>query len=300
VDASLRRDGQETTLGRYAIANWELAQIPRQPGMSVVLRLAQSDVLAKTLVLPVAAERQLDRVLALEMDRETPFAPEELVWTQRIMQRDRRLGRIWVRLLLLPRAKLTQLLQALDQAGIRPLGAEIAAGPDQGAYLAFEGHDERSNGPARQWLGWAALVCCAALALAAITIPLMRQAVALANIESKMTADRIAAAEAQKLRQEIDRLSSNVNLIENERAKRGRPLTMLGTLTRLLPADTYLTDFVQQQRKVTLSGRSAAATRLIAKLSDGEQLRNASFTAPVTRIEMNQLEIFTITVEVVP
>jgi general secretion pathway protein L len=68
----------------------------------------------------------------------------------------------------------------------------------------------------------------------------------------------------------------------------------------MLPDDTYLTELVQQQRKVTISGRSAAASRLIAILAAGDQLRNPTFTAPVTRIEANHFEVFTISAEVAP
>jgi general secretion pathway protein L len=248
----------------------------------------------------LAAERHLDEVLTFEMDRETPFSAEEVFWSQRIARRDRRTGQLWVRLLLVPRAKLIQLLGALDQAGVRPQRAEIAAGPDRDSYLPLDGHGGSGHVSAHRALLWPALACCIVLALAATIVPFVRQSAALAGIEGEIAADRSAAAEAQKLRQEIDQLSNNADLVGIERSKGGRPLAILASLTRQLPGDTYLTDFVQQQGKVTLTGRSAAASRLIAILANGERLRNPTFAAPVTRIAANQLEIFTITAEVVP
>jgi len=56
----------------------------------------------------------------------------------------------------------------------------------------------------------------------------------------------------------------------------------------------------QQQRRVTLSGRSAAAARLIGALSASEGLRNVAFAAPVTRLEAIRAELFTIIAEVAP
>src|SRR5438874_1264806 len=90
VLVSLRRNGQETTLGRFELARGELADIPRLAGRPAVLRLVADDVLGKTLVLPLAVERQLDQALAFEMDRETPFLAEEVFWTYRVARRDRR------------------------------------------------------------------------------------------------------------------------------------------------------------------------------------------------------------------
>ena len=111
---------------------------------------------------------------------------------------------------------------------------------------------------------------------------------------------RTAATEAENWRREIERLQGSAELIDSERDKAGRPLVILAALTRMLPADTYLTEFRQQQHKVMVSGRSASASRLIGALSAGDQLRNPSFAAPVTRIEALRAEVFTIAMEVAP
>ena len=77
-----------------------------------------------------------------------------------------------------------------------------------------------------------------------------------------------------------------------------RPLVAIAELTRMLPDDTYLTQLQLLQRKVTISGRSASASRLIGSLAAGDQLRNPAFAAPVTRIGTS--EAFTISVEIGP
>ena len=91
-----------------------------------------------------------------------------------------------------------------------------------------------------------------------------------------------------------------VDLIESEQDKVGRPLATLASLTLVVPDDTYLTELQYQRRKVTLSGRSATASRLIGALAASNQLQNPVFAAPVTRIEAIRSEVFTITAEVGP
>jgi general secretion pathway protein L len=149
-------------------------------------------------------------------------------------------------------------------------------------------------------LRWAAAAVCIGLAVAAVVPPFARQASTLARLDREIATGRAAAAEAVRLREETDRLSGIVNLIESERDKSGRPLVTLAALTRMLPDDTYLTEVQHQQNKVMLSGRSAGASRLIGALATGHQLKNPAFTAPVTRIEATRSEVFTITAEVVP
>ena len=71
-------------------------------------------------------------------------------------------------------------------------------------------------------------------------------------------------------------------------------------MTRLLPDDTYLTEAELRQRKVTLTGRSGGAARLIGLLAADGRFRNPAFAAPVTRVETLHAEVFTIVAEVGP
>jgi general secretion pathway protein L len=299
VAITLRRHGRETPLGRFGLGGADLAELPGTAGRTTVLRLDERDVLGKSVSLPLAAERDLGQVLAFEMDRETPFSAEDLYWNHRIEGVDRQGGRLSVRLVLTPKAGLTGLLTALGQAGFHPRRAEIAGGPDAGVYLPLDGGDGRAHRRSSRLL-WPLAVCCAALGLAAAAIPFVRQEVALASIDREVAITRAAATEADSLRQEIERLSGSADFIESERDKAGRPLVVLAAATRVLPDDSYLTEMELRQRKVTLTGRSAAAARLIGPLAADGTFRNPGFAAPVTRLESLHTELFTINTEVGP
>jgi general secretion pathway protein L len=299
VTADLRKNGKESTLGHFAVGAVGLAELPRATGRATVLRLSEADVLAKNLSLPLAAERELDQVLAFEMDRETPFKPEELYWNYRITASDRQAGRLSVRLLVVPKASLDLLLTDLAAVGIQPRRVEIADGPDRGFYVPLNGDGSHSH-PASNRLLWPAAVSCAVLAIAAVVTPFVRQEITIASLEREINVSRAAAAEAEGLRQEIDRLSGSAGFIESERDKAGRPLIVLAAATRILPDDTYLTEMELRQRKLTLSGRSAGAARLIGALAADGEFRNPGFSAPVTRLEALRAELFTINAEVGP
>jgi general secretion pathway protein L len=295
LSLDLRRNGKEAPIGRFAIDAVSSVQLPRMPGRPSVLRLGNSDVLAKTLALPLVAERELDQALVFEMDRETPFTVEELYWTYRVAAVDRPNGRLSVRLLLVPKVNLDLLLAKLAQMEIRPSRVEISDGPDKGASLPLTGNGSHVQHASARLL-WPVVACCAALAIAAIATPFVRREIALESIHREVLAGRAAAAEADGLRREIERLSGSAGFIESEREKAGRPLSVLAAATRILPDDTYLTEMELRQRKLTLSGRSAGAARLAA---DGE-FRNPGFSAPVTRLEALKTELFTINTEVSP
>jgi general secretion pathway protein L len=298
ISVSLRRRGRENPLGRYSLQSGHLRGLPRAAGKQAVLRLTEADVLSKTVTLPLAAERDLGQVLAFEIDRETPFGTAEILWTYHIVRRDRQRAQLSVRLLLVPRARLSNILDTLKNNDVIPNRAEIGTGPDRGAFFVLHSSGGQTVGiNGRPFFYWPAAALCGALAVAAVVVPFVRQAAALASIDQEIANGRATAAEAEKLRREIERISGSAELIDTERNKAGRPLVALAALTRLLPGDTYLTEFRQQQQKITVSGRSAAASRLIGALSTSDQLRNPGFTAPVTRIEALRAEVFTITAE---
>lgn len=300
IAVNLRRHGRETLLGHFSLAADSVAELPRPPGNRIVLRLRQAEVLAKTVSLPIAAENHVHQALAFQMDQETPFTPDEIYWSHFIARRDRQSGRLSVRLLLVPRQSLVALLRALDRVGIVPNRAEIGDGPDQDRTLPLDSGGGSPDIAARHALLWPAAACCLLLGLGTIATPFVRQAISLASLDREISAGRATAAEAEQLRRELDRLSGTIDLLDRERDKAGRPLVILATLTRILPDDTYLTEVTAQQRKVSFSGRSAAAARLIGALSVSDGLRNVAFAAPVTRLEAIRAELFSITAEVAP
>jgi general secretion pathway protein L len=300
VAVGQRRNGKETPLGRFALGASGVAALPGASGRPTVLRLGEADVLGKTITLPLAAERELEQVLAFEMDRETPFRADQIYWSHRIAEIDRQNERISVRLQLLPKANLAPLLGALGQIGIVPERVEIADGPDAGACLPLLARQNSARPTVSRLIVPFAAACCAALACATVVTPFVRQSIALAALDRQIASGHAAAAEAAHMRREIDELSRSADLIQSEREKVGQPLEILAAVTRVVPDDSYLTELELLQRKLTLSGRSAAAARLIGAFAADSEFRNPAFAAPVTRIEALRQEIFTIVAEVGP
>jgi general secretion pathway protein L len=300
IQVGQRRNGKEAPLGRFALGAAGVAALPGAGGRPTVLRLGETDVLGKSITLPLAAERELEQVLSFEMDRETPFRADQLYWSYRIAEIDRQNERLSVRLQLVAKANLAPLLGALAQIGIVPERVEIADGPDAGACLPLLVKQNGARRAARRFLVPLAAACCAALALADILTPFVRQSSALVALDRQIASGRAAAAEAAHLRREIAELARSADLIQSEREKVGQPLEILAAVTRVVPDDSYLTELELLQRKLTLSGRSAAAARLIGAFAADSEFRNPAFAAPVTRIEALRQEIFTIVAEVGP
>lgn len=299
VEVAVRKRGQISRLGRFTLdpagirTMKQACALPGRPN-AIVLRLAADFLLEKQLTLPLAAERDLDRVLGFEMDRETPFAIDEVYWDATILERDRRQGRLKVLLSLVPRAPLAELIQTLSAADLAPsmLAPVLADGSVRPIQLDHSA--SRGSGRAVPLLATVAAV----LALVAIALPFAKQALALHSADAAIAALQPTVDEAAQLRRQIT--GGGGEAIAAERAKLPNPLKVLAATTQALPDDTHLTDLSLKNHRLSLIGQSAAAARLLGALAADPTFKDPAFAAPVTKLEANRQEIFSIATEVAP
>jgi general secretion pathway protein L len=264
-----------------------------------ILMLPPEQLLERSVTLPLAAERDWERIMVFEMDRFTPFTASEIFWSAKLNRRDRSAGRIELLLSLVPRASLAPLLAMMAQGGLHPqqLQVEIAGG--QRRVIAFERSASRSALRERRAVR-AALGLCATLAIVAVTLPFVLQAWALHDLRQRIAALRPQVAEVEALQREIKARSADNDWVTRLRLQSIDPVTVLGIVTEALPDDTYLWEFNLDHGRLSITGQSAAAARLIGLLAASPHIRAPSFSAPVTRNEATHMDLFSIRAEVIP
>jgi general secretion pathway protein L len=105
------------------------------------------------------------------------------------------------------------------------------------------------------------------------------------------------AVYAEALRGKIASSTVSRQAIAAARAQAAVPLRSIALLTDVLPDDTYLMTFDLRRNKVTITGRSAAAARLIGAMAAQTRIRDPAFTAPITRKVTRSGETFAIRAE---
>ena len=241
-----------------------LAEVPAQA--RVVLLLPPEQVLVHRLGLPLAAARDLDSVLAFELDRFTPFRPEQVRYVAR--REGVTGGQLQVTLALLPRERLDTCLATCRQRGLAVASVDVRAANGQGMGLELLEPLQRSR--QRHWprqLGLGLALLCGLLLVACMQTWLHQREAALASMRSEVQALRAQTAQLQGLRQELaDTLGSSAYLSQLKLAQPARAM-ILSELTACLPLDTWLQTLqVNAQGQVDLSGFSARASSLINSL----------------------------------
>lgn len=300
VELFLGNGSRRTSLGQYEASSTALrealARLPKAKRRSPTLRVSADLLLERQVVLPLDAERDLEQVAAYEMDRLTPFRAEEVFWTVTAGQRDVARNQLHVRIAVIPRMRVQAVLADLQRAGLIP--AQIVAGETMQPCQSIPLGEGR---PVRTWLRSRpdaySLAGCGVLAIAAAVLPFVLQSVAGASIEAQIGLMRPQAIEAERLRKEIAIGAIAADAVMTARAQLTPPLQAIAMLTDMLPDDTFLTTLSTLQGKLTISGRSAAAARLIGAMAANPLIHNPAFTAPVIRDEISGGEMFSIHAE---
>lgn len=304
VELLLRRRGQTSKLGRFALDHQGGVAIERAAALAggplpVWLHLPPGLLLEKHLALPLAAERELSRVVGYEMDRETPFSAEEVYWDSTVEQRDRANGKLKLRLSLVPKAPVEALIGKLKAAGLAPTALDAASAQGGTRQIALAGGARQRGLLGARALPLAA-AACAALLLLAIIVPFIRQAIELGQVEERIATLQPTVDEAEALRKRIEGSGAGGDVLTGERTKIGDALRVLAAATQILPDDTHLTDFTMRQRKLSLVGQSADASKLIGALSQDQTFQNPVFAAPVTTMPGAHMDVFSISAEARP
>jgi general secretion pathway protein L len=298
-----RRRGKETAAERFTLdpAGLAAARVALQGRRTLpaFLRLPPGMILERGIVLPLAAEPSLARVIALELDRYTPFAAEEVFWAAAVSGRDRAQGRLQVALLLVPRQALQAVLGPLRTLGIVPSMLEGRSTGGAERALAIEGEAASRRARRQRRLALVAAGACAVLAAVAVGLPFWQQGQADAAVQARLAALQPRVAQAASLRQSLAARGAGSDAVQAEQAQVADSLQAIAALTQILPDDTYLTGLVLQKREVSIEGQSANAARLIGLLSNDPVIRNAAFAAPVTRNDAGA-DLFSIKAEVKP
>lgn len=270
----------------------------------VWLLLPASEVLLRRLQFPRAAMDNLARVLAYEMDRQTPFKADQVHFDYRIDPETWGERQIGVDLVVATRASVERALRQAQQLSLPLAGIACLDPHDDGSarmdvnLLPVERRARRDHSRLR-----INAILLAALLLGLFMVmqqSLQRREQALEALQQRVHAVRLEAQQVAELRSALEEAVQGANFLSDRRAERP-PLTLvLAELTRTLPDDTWLEQLSYSGGRVTLQGHAGEATRLIELLQTAKTLRSPGFSQGVLIDSRTNRERFAIGADLAP
>lgn len=260
-------------------------------GMRLLIELADDHVLQNRLTVPRSAVAEIDHIVALDLDRLTPLAPEEVVFAASVAGPADQAGIVNIDVAIAERALVTTLAAAaknarLVLAGIQPVSlTSVDLDPTAGR----KHHRGRTLTGA---LGASAI----ALLLAVLLLTHHRLERDVAQAEAEVARLRGEARVVDRLRQEVEEHTRRAAAMEEARS-RPSAATLLSEVAVRLPDDTHLFQLSLLRGELRINGMSGDAARLPPLLEQSPYFPTARLAAPIVRDTEKQLDRFEIVVE---
>jgi general secretion pathway protein L len=299
--------------GRAAIEALALARGRRRAGPpQVVVALPPAQILRKTITLPAAVEESLGQVLAYDLDRHTPFKPDEVLFDARIVGRDLARKEIHVDWAAALKSVIGEAKRRAEGWGANV----VAVTPDAPGAAARAGTalnllpaSERPEGSSRRrWELWAPIALLAAAALFATALPLWQKRAYAIGLMQLASQGRVQADAASAVREQLERLTGDYNFALTKKYAYPSALQSVEDVTKLLPDDTWLTQLEvksaakgkEARREIVVRGESANAGRLISLFEESKLFNEAAPRSPTTKIQPGPGEIFDLGAQLKP
>jgi general secretion pathway protein L len=270
----------------------------------VVVALPPKQVMRKTLILPAAVEENLEQALRYDLDRHTPFRPEQVYFDATVIDRKpitKTIGVDWV-------AALKSVVdgarrQVEDWGGVVVAvvpGPTLTQAP-RGTRLNLIPHETRPHSTLwRRWQLWVPVAAVALGMLAVLVVPLLQKrefAIAL-NKQTESAREQAEASDA--LRSQLERQQGDYNYVLEKKYAYPAGVQVIDDITRLLPDDTWITQLEVRStvrgkdnvRELTLRGESANAGALISTLEGSNLVEQAALQSPTTKLQPGPGEVF--------
>jgi general secretion pathway protein L len=252
--------------------------------------------LRRPITLPSAALDNLRTVLGFELDRQTPFKPDQVVYDSRVLRHEPGAKQVVVELALVTRERLQQAMAELGGVSGTLAGIDVRAPDGRGLGYNFLPPEQRlGRRNTRLWVHAGLAGGSLLLLLMAMGQLLDNRAAAVEALRAETEKRHDEARAAAKLRDSLEEAALAANFLAIEKGRQPSMVLMLAELTKLLPDDTYLERLNSSRGELTLNGQSSQAAKLVEVLQSSTLLRSPALSGPIQPDARTQKDRFNIT-----
>jgi general secretion pathway protein L len=255
-----------------------------------VIELPREAVMARVVSFPAQVRKNLAQVVAYEIDRLTPFHPDQVCFDFRPLDTPSKGSQLAVELALCRRDLIKTWLERLRSAGA-PAEQIVWEGawPRANLLPAAERPPSRRRRVSPSKL---LLLLVLSLTAAALVTPLWQKNRVLAELEQRVSELKTQADEVYQLREAIERARQGSIAVLESKSRQPRMIDLLLSLTDRLPDDTWVQNLDYRDGEVQIRGESSQAAALIGVLEQAPGFEDVAFRSPVVQVAATGLERF--------
>lgn len=255
-----------------------------------VLRLPAEAVLTRRASFPAQVREKLPQVIRLELDRLSPFSPDQVVYDFAPVSGAKGDARIGVDLALCRRDRVAEWVKRLREAG-SPIDQITWEGAWTKANLLPPEERPRRRQPLLNGVRLL-LALILLLLVATVATPLWQKARLLESLDAEVGRARGQAVQVDDVRKDLEQARQGSTVVLQHKWEQPRVTNLLRELTDRIPDDTWVQSLEYQNREVQVRGESGQATALIGLLEEAPGIEGVSFRSPVTQVARTGKERF--------
>jgi len=263
----------------------------------LTLLVPESKSLRRPLDMPEIPEASLRQALSFEIERQTPFRPEDAYFDYRVLARKPDTKRLSIELIAAPRAVIDAMLSKVAEWGLRPSSVDVVVKNTQAGIGINLLNSERAV------QRWSSVRVALVLLIIGLLSGILYYPVHVLSAEDESLAAQVAAESAKAKqtlgkRAELDESLRAANFLDSRKQNNPSVMLFLNELTKALPDNTWLARVSQNKDGVKISGYSAAASQLISRIDGIPLFKNPTFSSPIVQDPQNKLERFELSFEI--
>lgn len=264
-------------------------------GQPVGVRFPSPSCFARTLELPAQAEADYARILALELERTTPFRAADVLTAHYVQPgQSAAHGKAAVRHVIVKRRSIDPLLAALRAEGIEPDFADCWDEEGRQAQpLDFLAATRIAAAPRRNLMPVMA-AAVALLAISAAASVVVRHQWALDELSARVAEARATAATVRQRVEAAQAITARIAAMDNLLRARLPAAGIVEELTAILPDSVFVTDLRLDGDLVEFTGFAKSAASLVPLLTKSPLFAEAGLTSPVVLDNNEDKERFSI------
>jgi general secretion pathway protein L len=259
------------------------AMLASKPKGAIKFLIPHERVLTRQIDLPLLPISDVKRMVALEIDRLTPFQPEQVYFDADIVARDPETGRQQVAVGILPRTTAEQILGFVREHDLAPVTIGVTANgtaaPDFDFLAAMRDTQGGDAAQRRSLYWWAA---AAVLLIVNIAFLTYRDSTSLDELRQAVDAQQAPVTIALRTRDKVNHEAARRTLLLESKS-RTSPLPVLDAVTKAMPQDAWVSRFEWNGRTVHIRGQRKTSNDILARLEASPVLRNARSLSGDTR-----------------
>jgi general secretion pathway protein L len=260
--------------------------LPEKPRGSVKLLMPASHVLMREVDLPVLPASDLKRIIALDIDRLTPFRAEQVLFDTEVISRDDEKGRQKLLMGVVPRTAAQAILERARSFALHPAAMGVAQAGGRTARLNFLPGLRESHGGSgarrRATYFWIAAAVLLAFNLFMLNY---RDISATNQLRESAESQQGPVTVAMRLRDKVQKEAARrADLLKQQ--KQNAPLPILEAVTQAVPDGAWVERFEWNGRTVHIRGFRKDSSNMLAKLEGSPLLHNARSQSSDPRAEM--------------